>query len=126
MERLVRQDAQREIRPEIFARITLAAVFNKLDYEVQCRIAEGMIAKECAALLLRGFSVEPDRETLDVVVQRGYHERLGARPMRDATELLVRTALARELLDGGSGAGCLCPHPNGRELQLRPVNLSAN
>jgi ATP-dependent Clp protease ATP-binding subunit ClpA len=114
------------MRPEIFARITLAAVFNKLDYDVQCRIAEGMIAKECAALLARGFSVEPDRQTLDVIVQRGYHERLGARPMRDATELLVRKALARELLNGGAGTGCLRPHPNGRELQLHPVSLSTN
>jgi ATP-dependent Clp protease ATP-binding subunit ClpA len=41
MERLVRQDAQRELRPEIFARITLTVVFNKLDYEAQCAIAAG-------------------------------------------------------------------------------------
>ena len=120
MERLVKQDAQREMRPEIFARITLAAVFNKLDYDVQCRIAEGMVAKECAALIARGFAVEPDRGALDVIVQRGYHERLGARPMRDATELLVRQALARELLEGREGAGRLRPHPNGVELQLVP------
>ena len=31
MERLVRQDAQRELRPEIFARITVTVVFNRLD-----------------------------------------------------------------------------------------------
>lgn len=125
MERLVKQDAQREMRPEIFARITLAAVFNKLDYDVQCLIAEGMVAKECAALIARGFAVELDREALDVVVQRGYHERLGARPMRDATELLVRQALARELLEGREGAGRLRPHPNGVELQLAPSAPSA-
>jgi len=126
MERLVRQDAQREMRPEIFARITLAAVFNKLDYDVQCRIAEGMIAKECATLLARGFAVEPDRGTLDVIVQRGYHERLGARPMRDATELLVRKALAKELLEGREGAGRLRPHPNGMELQLHPLTPASS
>jgi ATP-dependent Clp protease ATP-binding subunit ClpA len=59
MERLVRQDAQRELRPEIFARITVTVVFNKLDYDAQCAIAGGMIEKECAALSARGFSISP-------------------------------------------------------------------
>lgn len=107
MDRLVRQDAQRELRPEIFARITVTVVFNRLDYEAQCAIAEGMIAKECSILSERGLDVLPDRSVADVVIQRGYHERLGARPMRDATELLIRNAIAREMLAGGSGSGLL-------------------
>ena len=118
MERLVRQDALRELRPEIFARITLTVVFNKLDYDAQCEIAGGMIEKECEALSARGFAVSPERTVSDVVIQRGYHERLGARPMRDATELLIRNALAHELLHGGSGAGRLRPHTNGMKLHL--------
>lgn len=120
MERLVRQDAQRELRPEIFARITLTVVFNKLDYDAQCEIAGGMIDKECGALTARGFAVSPERAVSDVVIQRGYHERLGARPMRDATELLIRNALAHELLHGGTGAGRLRPHSDGMKLQLEP------
>ena len=55
MERLVRQDAQRELRPEIFARITLVVVFNKLDFEAQCTVAHGMIEQECRALAGRGI-----------------------------------------------------------------------
>ena len=121
MERLVRQDAQRELRPEIFARITLTVVFNKLDYDAQCEIADGMIEKECGALCARGFAISPERTVSDVVIQRGYHERLGARPMRDATELLIRNALAQELLHGGSGAGRLRPHPDGMRLLLDPA-----
>jgi ATP-dependent Clp protease ATP-binding subunit ClpB len=38
--------------------------------------------------------------------------------MRDATELLVRNALAQELLSGGTGAGRLLAHPAGMKLQL--------
>lgn len=118
MERLVRQDAQRELRPEIFARITVTVVFNKLDYEAQCAIAGGMIAKECAALVARGFAITPEKQVSEIVIQRGYHERLGARPMRDATELLIRNALTQELLDGSDGAGRLVPHANGQQLQI--------
>jgi ATP-dependent Clp protease ATP-binding subunit ClpA len=121
MERLVRQDALRELRPEIFARITVTVVFNKLGYDAQCEIAGGMIAKECAALCARGFAIAPEQQVSEIVIQRGYHERLGARPMRDATELLIRNALARELLSGGDGAGRLVPHPDGQQLQLTPA-----
>lgn len=121
MERLVRQDAQRELRPEIFARITVTVVFNKLGYEAQCAIADGMITKECAALTARGFAITPEDQVSEVVIQRGYHERLGARPMRDATELLIRNALAQELLRGGDGTGRLVPHSDGQQLQLTPA-----
>jgi ATP-dependent Clp protease ATP-binding subunit ClpB len=119
MERLVRQDAQRELRPEIFARITVTVVFNKLDYDAQCAIAGGMIAKECAALSAHGFAITSAETVSEVVIQRGYHERLGARPMRDATELLIRNALAQELLRGGNGVGQLVPHSDGQQLQLK-------
>lgn len=120
MERLVRQDAQRELRPEIFARITVTVVFNKLDFDAQCAIASGMIAKECAALESRGFAIKPEPAVSEVVIQRGYHERLGARPMRDATELLIRNALTQELLRGGSGKGQLRPDAEGQHLELNP------
>ncbi len=122
MERLVRQDAQRELRPEIFARITLIVVFNKLDYDAQCVVAQGLIARECDALSAHGFAVAPAVAVSDVVIQRGYHERLGARPMRDATELLIRNALAGELLRGGVGAGRLQPHPDGLQLELASID----
>lgn len=122
MERLVRQDAQRELRPEIFARITVTVVFNKLGYDAQCEIAGGMIARECAALSTRGFAVRPERQVSEIVIHRGYHERLGARPMRDATELLIRNALTQHLLHGGDGAGQLVAHPNGEQLKLIDVS----
>lgn len=78
------------------SRITVTVVFNRLDYEAQCAIAERH-DHECAALGVRGFVVTPEPAVSDIVIQRGYHERLGARPMRDATELLVRNALAHDL-----------------------------
>ena len=78
-----------------------------------------MIDKECAALSARGFAISPSETVSEVVIQRGYHERLGARPMRDATELLIRNALAQELLRGGDGTGRLMPHSDGQQLQLK-------
>lgn len=118
MERLVRQDAQRELRPEIFARISLTVVFNKLGYETQCEIAEALVDNECRLLGERGFLVRPTEDVSSVVVRCGYHERLGARPMRDAAETLIRNALAASLLMGGSGCGRLTRALDERSLRL--------
>ncbi len=41
--------------------------------------------------------------------------------MRDATELLIRNALAQEILHGGGGAGRLRSHPDGMKLQLEAL-----
>ena len=117
MERLVRQDAQRELRPEIFARVTAIAVFDKLNYETQCRIAAAMVKKEVDA--------KAASSVVDVVIKRGYDDRLGARPMRDAAELLVRNAIAEDVLAGGSGCGRLTAHPSGTKLQLTQTNRVA-
>jgi len=120
MERLVRQDAQRELRPEIFARVTASVVFDRLNYDTQCRIAAAMVRNEVSGQVARhGFQLAADTQIVDTVIQQGYHDRLGARPMRDATERLVRNALAADLLAGGNGMGRLLPDPAGRQLRLR-------
>jgi ATP-dependent Clp protease ATP-binding subunit ClpA len=120
MERLVRQDAQRELRPEIFGRIGAAVVFNKLDYDTQCRIADCLLGKELRQQQELGHTLTRGGGVLDVVINRGYHDRLGARPMRDAVEHLVRNALAQDLMAGGRGDGQLCMHGGGTILRLAP------
>jgi ATP-dependent Clp protease ATP-binding subunit ClpA len=120
MERLVHQDAQRELRPEIFARVTATVVFEKLDYDTQCRIAQAMVEKELDGQMRRhGFELSANRDVVDVVIQRGYHDRLGARPMRDATEVLVRNALAKKLLAGEEPTGLLCRVESGSGIELQ-------
>jgi hypothetical protein len=106
---------------EIFARVTATAVFDKLSYDTQCRIAGAMVEKEIAAKAALGFALSADPNVADVVIKRGYDDRLGARPMRDATELLVRNALTEDLFNGGKGAGRLSAHPSGTKLQLRRI-----
>jgi ATP-dependent Clp protease ATP-binding subunit ClpB len=121
MERLVRQDAQRELRPELFARITAAIVFDKLNYDVQCRVADGMLQGELRAQLARGYAMTTGAGVHEIVLKHGYSERLGARPMRDAIERLVRNALSENLLNGGRGVGLLQGHPAGTKLELLPA-----
>jgi ATP-dependent Clp protease ATP-binding subunit ClpA len=126
MRRLVRQDAQRELRPEIFARITEVVVLNRLDYAAQTRIAAGVVDGEIIAHAERGHDVTAARGVTDAVIHHGYSERLGARPMRDTAERMVRSALATDLLKGGRGVGRLQAHPSGTKLELLPAATAAN
>lgn len=121
MRRLVQQDAQRELRPEIFARITEVVVLNRLDYDAQTRIASQVVEDEMQSHAARGHDVAVGRRVADVVINHGYSERLGARPMRDTAERLVRSALATDLLNGGRGAGRLEAHSSGTKLELVPA-----
>ncbi|MGD0649735.1 MAG: AAA family ATPase [Verrucomicrobiia bacterium] len=105
MERHVLTRAQQAMRPELYARITEKLVFNRLSYDHQLEIAQLLLNQELAFLKAKGHEVTPDATVLPFLVRRGFHPKLGARPMRDAVEKLVGDAVAVDLLTGGSGCG---------------------
>jgi ATP-dependent Clp protease ATP-binding subunit ClpB len=107
LERHVLSRAQQALRPEIFARITEKLVFNRLSYEHQLEIAEKFLSREIEFLAARGHKLELDKTVLPFLVRKGFHPKLGARPMRDAAEKLVGDALAAHLLAGKNSGGRL-------------------
>jgi ATP-dependent Clp protease ATP-binding subunit ClpA len=107
MERHVLSRAQQALRPEIFARITEKLVFGRLSYEHQLEIAEKFLSREIEFLASRGHALELDKSVLPFLVRKGFHPKLGARPMRDAVEKQVGDALAEHLLAGKSSSGRL-------------------
>ncbi len=118
MERHVLTRAQQSMRPELYARISEKLVFNKLTYDVQLEIARLLLAQELEFLRAKGHRIEPGETVLPFLVRRGFHPRLGARPMRDAVEKLIGDAVASDLLEGGSGSGKLVVHEDENRLQV--------
>lgn len=119
MERHVLAKAQRSLRPELYARITEKLVFNRLSYDVQLEIARLHITRELAQLRAKGFDLTLDESVFPFLLQRGFHPRLGARPLRDAIEKHLRGAVADALLAElapASGKFVVC----GDELVLSP------
>jgi len=115
LERHVLTRAQQALRPEIFARITEKLVFHRLSYEHQLEVAEKFLDREIAFLRARGHDLAVDGSVLPFLVRKGFHPKLGARPMRDATEKLVGDAVAEALLLEGSAIGRLAADlPNDR------------
>ncbi|HTS18507.1 MAG TPA: AAA family ATPase [Verrucomicrobiae bacterium] len=107
MERHVLTRAQQSMRPELYARITEKLVFNRLSYDHQLEIAQLLLTQELAFLKAKGHDLRPDAGVLPFLVRRGFHPKLGARPMRDAVEKLIGDAVAVHLLAGGLGGGNL-------------------
>src|SRR3984957_731045 len=107
LERHVLTRAQQTLRPEIFARVNEKLVFHRLSYEHQLEIAEKFLAREIQFLKARGYALELDKTVLPFLVRKGFHPKLGARPMRDAVEKLVGDAVSECLLEGRPACGAL-------------------
>ena len=107
LERHVLTRAQQALRPEIFARVNEKLVFHRLSYEHQLEIAEKFLSREIDFLAARGHRIELDKTALPFLVRKGFHPKLGARPMRDAVEKLVGDAVAECLLTGRTACGIL-------------------
>ena len=101
MERHVLTKAQQSLRPELYARIGEKLVFNRLSYDVQIQIARLHLARELTFLRSKGIDLEADESVISFLFQRGFHPRLGARPLRDTIETHVRGAVADAALVGG-------------------------
>ena len=106
-ERHVLTRAQQALRPEIFARVNETLVFHRLSYEHQLEIAGKCLAREIEFLRERGHKLELDRTVLPFLVRKGFHPKLGARPMRDAVEKLVGDAVSECLLQSRPACGAL-------------------
>ena len=119
MERHVLTRAQQSLRPEMFARITEKLVFNRLSYDDQLEIAGLLLANELKFLEEKGWKLTPSESVLPFLVRRGFHPKLGARPMRDAIEKLVGDAVSTDLLTGGKACGQLVVEEGGGFLSVR-------
>jgi ATP-dependent Clp protease ATP-binding subunit ClpA len=80
--------------------------------------AEGALV--LAEVAMPGFNLAADGSVTSFLIQRGFHQRLGARPRRDAVEKYLRRAVADAMLAEVSlhrGEFVVC----GDELLLRPI-----
>ena len=119
LERHVLTRAQQALRPEIFARVNEKLVFHRLSYEFQLEIAQKFLVREIEFLAAHDHKLELDKTVLPFLVQKGFHPKLGARPMRDAVEKLVGDAVAECLLGTRQACGLLTVDEAGDRLVIR-------
>jgi len=112
LERVVLEQVDQVLRPELVGRFTEKVVFKRLSYEVQRSICLKVIGDEQQRLSgSKGYVIEETPAAVEFLLRAGIHKKLGARPMRDTVERHIQGAIAKDVMSGGSGSGELhfCP-----------------
>jgi ATP-dependent Clp protease ATP-binding subunit ClpC len=100
MREKVLEEAKRVFKPEFLNRISDIVFFRPLDKNDLIKIVEIEITKFAKRLVERKITLEFSAEAKSLLIDKGYDEKYGARPLRRAVEHYVEDPLAEALLRG--------------------------
>jgi len=96
----VLEEAKRVFKPEFLNRINDLVVFRPLTKDDLLKIVEIEATKVIKRLAARKIQIEFSPESKTLLIEKGYDEKYGARPLRRAVEHLLEDPLAEALLRG--------------------------
>ncbi|MBQ9915372.1 MAG: ATP-dependent Clp protease ATP-binding subunit, partial [Clostridia bacterium] len=95
------QGALKEIfRPEFLNRIDEIVIFNQLSQQELVKIIDLMIFDLAEELFNRDIIFEVSPEAKELLLQKGYDPKFGARPLRRTIEKMVQNPIAEMILKG--------------------------
>jgi len=100
MREKVLEEAKRVFKPEFLNRISDIVFFRPLDKDDLVKIVELEIAKFAKRLVERKILLEFTPEAKQLLIDKGYDEKYGARPLRRAVEHYLEDPLAEAILRG--------------------------
>jgi ATP-dependent Clp protease ATP-binding subunit ClpC len=96
----VLEEAKRVFKPEFLNRISDIVFFRPLDKADLVKIVELEVAKFVKRLVERKITLEFTEEAKTLLIDKGYDEKYGARPLRRAVEHYLEDPLAEAILRG--------------------------
>ena len=94
-------DALRKIfRPEFLNRVDEIIVFSKLTEEQLKKILELMLREVEMEIKEKGIEFEVSQSVRDFLIEKGYNDKYGARPLRRAVQKYIEDELAENYLRG--------------------------
>ncbi len=96
----IMEEAKRVFKPEFLNRISDLVVFQSLDKTDLIRIVELELAKVAKRLKDHEIELKVDQEAKELLIEKGYDEKYGARPLRRAVEHHLEDPLAEAILRG--------------------------
>ncbi|MGN1235415.1 MAG: AAA family ATPase, partial [Christensenellaceae bacterium] len=94
-------EALKEIfRPEFLNRLDDIVVFRRLDREQAKKICEKMLDALAERLQLRSFRLLVTEAAKEALVEEGYSDRYGARPLKRVVQRRIEDSLSEEILAG--------------------------
>lgn len=100
------QDALREtFRPEFLNRIDNIIIFNKLTKKELIKIIDLMIEEVIEEVKEKEMSIEISDDVKEFILNQGYDEKYGARPLRRTIQKYIEDEIAEEYLKNNIGEG---------------------
>ena len=93
-------EAKKSFKPEFLNRLTEIVIFRPLAKESMSSIVDLELEKVSNRLKDKKLKIEVSDEAKEFLIEKGYDEKLGARPLRRAVEKYLEDTLAEELLSG--------------------------
>ena len=109
MREKVLEESKRVFKPEFLNRISDIIFFRPLDKNDLVKIVDLETAKFARRLVERKITLEFTPEAKQLLIDKGYDEKYGARPLRRAVEHYLEDPLAEAILRGEvkDGEPCL-------------------
>jgi ATP-dependent Clp protease ATP-binding subunit ClpC len=101
MKATLKQEMERNFRPEFLNRVDDIIVFRSLTKEDMRAIIDIELAKVMKRLKEKNLTLVMTDEAKDLLVEKGTNTEFGARPLRRSIEHLLEDPLAEQLLHGG-------------------------
>ena len=106
MKERVMEEVKRMFKPEFLNRIDEIIVFHQLSQDHMKEIVDIMLKGICRRTLTQmNLKLTVDDSAKAFLVEKGYDEKYGARPLRRAIQNLLEDGLAEAVLDGQVKAG---------------------
>lgn len=94
-----------QFKPEFLNRFDEIVTFRPLTKDELLQVVDLILAGVNKTLAAQKVSVVVDESAKQLLVERGYDPRLGARPMRRVVQRAVENTVAKMMLTGETGAG---------------------
>jgi ATP-dependent Clp protease ATP-binding subunit ClpC len=96
----ITDETKKVFKPEFLNRLTEMVIFRPLGKDSMTQIVELELSKVADRLRDRKLKLEVSDEAKKFLIEHGYDEKLGARPLRRAVEKYIEDNLAEALLAG--------------------------
>lgn len=96
----IMDEAKKSFKPEFLNRLTEIVIFRPLAKDSMSSIVDLELDKVSQRLKDKKLTIEVTEEAKNFLIDKGYDNKLGARPLRRAVEKYLEDTLAEELLSG--------------------------
>lgn len=96
----INQALKKQFKPEFLNRLDEIIVFNSLTEDECSEIADILCNKLILRLKAQGIDLRIEDDARELLVEKGYDEEYGARPLRRVIQKLVEDALSEQIIAG--------------------------